>query len=188
MSEDGVFKLVRIFIGEDDRHEGKPLYEAILLAARKAGLHGATVLRGIAGFGAAAKACLFDFDVEAWEKVKSLRNDLEMVLSDAVPQLLICGREVERLPNTSCFAIPGWKGETQVMQMDLAGYAISAGSACSSGKVNKASRVLLAMDYDEETASSAIRVSIGPTTTEAEVMAFADTWIEHYCRRKSRAA
>jgi cysteine desulfurase len=145
-------------------------------------------LTGIAGFGAAAKACLFDFDVEAWEKVKSLRNDLEMVLSDAVPQLLICGREVERLPNTSCFAIPGWKGETQVMQMDLAGYAISAGSACSSGKVNKASRVLLAMGYDEETASSAIRVSIGPTTTEAEVMAFADTWIEHYCRRKSRAA
>ena len=54
MSEDGVFKLVRIFIGEDDRHEGKPLYEAILLAARKAGLHGATVLRGIAGFGASS--------------------------------------------------------------------------------------------------------------------------------------
>ena len=74
------------------------------------------------------------------------------------------------------------------MQMDLAGFAISAGSACSSGKVNKASRVLLAMGFDETTASSAIRVSMGPTTTEAEVMAFADTWIEQYRKRRSRAA
>jgi cysteine desulfurase len=74
------------------------------------------------------------------------------------------------------------------MQMDLAGYAVSAGSACSSGKVNKASRVLLAMGYDEEAASSAIRVSMGPTTTEAEIMGFANTWIEHYRRRKRRAA
>ena len=74
------------------------------------------------------------------------------------------------------------------MQMDLAGFAISAGSACSSGKVNKASRVLLAMGYDDETAASAIRVSMGPTTTEAEVMGFADAWIEHYRRRKARAA
>ena len=73
------------------------------------------------------------------------------------------------------------------MQMDLSGFAVSAGSACSSGKVNKASRVLMAMGFDEITASSAIRVSMGPTTTEAEVMAFADTWIEHYRRRKRRA-
>jgi cysteine desulfurase len=73
------------------------------------------------------------------------------------------------------------------MQMDLAGYAISAGSACSSGKVGP-SRVLLAMGCDEETAGSAIRVSMGPTTTEAEVMGFADTWIELYRRRKQRAA
>ena len=74
------------------------------------------------------------------------------------------------------------------MQMDLAGFAVSAGSACSSGKVNKASRVLLAMGFDEITASSAIRVSMGPTTTEAEVMAFADAWKDAYRRRKARAA
>ena len=85
------------------------------------------------------------------------------------------------------FAVPGWKGETQVMQMDLAGFAISAGSACSSGKV-KESRVLRAMGFDSVTASSAIRVSIGPTTTQAELTAFADTWIEHYRRFKQRAA
>ena len=57
-----------------------------------------------------------------------------------------------------------------------------------SGKVDKASRVLLAMGFDEVTASSAIRVSMGPVTTEAEVMAFADAWIDHFRRRKSRAA
>ena len=74
------------------------------------------------------------------------------------------------------------------MQMDLAGFAVSAGSACASGKVNKASRVLLAMGFDEVIASSAIRVSMGATTTEAEVMAFADAWIEQYRRRRERAA
>ena len=108
-------------------------------------------------------------------------------LEDAVPDLIIVGRDVPRLPNTSYFAIPGWNGETQVMQLDLAGFAVSAGSACSSGKVG-ANPVLLAMGFDEETAASAIRVSIGPTTTEAEVMGFADAWIEHYRRRKQRAA
>ena len=79
---------------------------------------------------------------------------------------------------------PGWKGETQVMQMDLAGFAVSAGSACSSGKV-KASRVLRAMGFDDTAAASALRVSIGPRTTEDEVLRFADAWIAQY--RKARA-
>lgn len=143
---------------------------------------------GIAGFGAAARAARHDLDVGAWDRVEKLRNILEERLESSVRDLTIFGREAPRLPNTSCFAVPGWKGETQVMQMDLSGFAVSAGSACSSGKVNKASRVLMAMGFDETTASSAIRVSIGPTTTEAEVMAFAETWIEHYNRRASRAA
>jgi cysteine desulfurase len=143
---------------------------------------------GIAGFGAAAEAARHDLENQVWDQVAKLRDSLEERLETAAPELHVFGKDVRRLPNTSCFAIPGWKGETQVMQMDLAGYAVSAGSACSSGKVNKASRVLLAMGYDEETASSAIRVSIGPTTTEAEVMGFADTWIEHYRRRRQRAA
>ncbi|MEM8793115.1 MAG: cysteine desulfurase family protein [Pseudomonadota bacterium] len=143
---------------------------------------------GIAGFGAAAEASRRDLEAGVWGPVKKLRNILESRLAEAVPDTIFFGEESPRLPNTSCFAVPGWKGETQVMQMDLAGFAVSAGSACSSGKVNKASRVLMAMGFDEVTASSAIRVSMGPTTTEAEVMAFADTWIEHYNRRKSRAA
>jgi cysteine desulfurase len=142
---------------------------------------------GIAGFGAAAEAAQRDLESGVWDRIAKLRDDLEDALAAAAPDLQIFGKAAPRLPNTSCFAIPGWKGETQVMQMDLAGFAVSAGSACSSGKVGP-SRVLLAMGFDEITAASTIRVSMGPTTTEAEVMGFADTWIEHYRRRKDRAA
>ena len=143
---------------------------------------------GIAGFGAAAQAAQRDLEDGVWDRVEKLRNILEDTLASAADKTIFFGQETSRLPNTSCFAVPGWKGETQVMQMDLAGFAVSAGSACSSGKVNKASRVLMAMGFDEETASSAIRVSVGPTTTEAEVMAFADAWIAAYRRRAARAA
>lgn len=131
----------------------------------------------IAGFGVACFHALSD----DWDSVEKLRNILEERLSEATPDLIIVGRDTRRLPNTSCFAVPGWKGETQVMQMDLAGFAVSAGSACSSGKVGP-SRVLKAMGADDVAAQSAIRVSIGPTTTQAEVMAFADAWIERYRR------
>ena len=143
---------------------------------------------GIAGFGAAAEAAKRDLEAGAWDEVAERRNNLETTLKDAAPDLLIIGANAPRLPNTSCVAIPGWKGETQVMQMDLSGYAISAGSACSSGKVNRASRALLAMGYDEITASSAIRVSIGPTTTAAELQGFANAWITAYQRWKAKAA
>ena len=144
-------------------------------------------IAGIAGFGAAAEAAAKDLSRGVWDEVANLRDRMEEALLNAVPDLLIFGHEATRLPNTSCFAVPGWKGETQVMQMDLAGYAISAGSACSSGKV-KESRVLRAMGYDSLTASSAIRVSLGPVTEEDEVMGFARTWIEHYRKWKTRAA
>lgn len=142
---------------------------------------------GIAGFGAAAEAAERDLANGEWDRVAEMRDALEAMLLDAAPELVVFGKDVPRLPNTSNFAVPGWKGETQVMQMDLAGFAVSAGSACSSGKV-KESRVLRAMGFDPVTASSAIRVSLGPTTQQAEVMAFADTWLEHYRRFKQRAA
>ena len=97
------------------------------------------------------------------------------------------GKGAPRLPNTMCIAVPGWRGETQVMQMDLAGYAISAGSACSSGKV-KTSKVIGAMGHDDQTASSTIRVSLGATTTEAEIMGFAAAWARQYEKFRARAA
>ena len=73
------------------------------------------------------------------------------------------------------------------MQMDLAGFAISAGSACSSGKV-RASRVLRAMGFDETAAASAVRVSLGPQTTEDDVLRFAETWLEKERKHHARAA
>jgi cysteine desulfurase len=90
-----------------------------------------------------------------------------------------------RLPNTLCLITPGWKGETQVMQMDLAGFAVSAGSACSSGKV-RASRVLKAMGFDDEAAASALRVSLGPQTTRDEVLRFADAWLAQHAKARKR--
>lgn len=90
-----------------------------------------------------------------------------------------------RLPNTTCVIAPGWRGETQVMAMDLAGFAVSAGSACSSGKV-RASRVLGAMGYDETLAGSALRVSLGIETTRAEVDAFLRAWGKASARHRAR--
>lgn len=142
---------------------------------------------GIAGFGAAAQAAERDQKAGKWDALYDLRNALEARIAEHAPDVVFIGQDMPRLTNTSCFAVPGWKGETQVMQMDLAGFAISAGSACSSGKV-KASRVLKAMGYNDITASSAVRVSIGPTTTEQEVMSFADAWIKAYEKFAAKAA
>jgi cysteine desulfurase len=142
---------------------------------------------GIAGFGAAAEAAARDLADGVYERVENLRNILETALETGENSTIFIGKDSLRLPNTSCFATPGWKGETQVMQMDLAGFAISAGSACSSGKV-RASRVLRAMGYDETVASSAIRVSLGPETTETDVLGFADAWLTKEQKHRARAA
>ncbi len=142
---------------------------------------------GIAGFGAAIAAAMRDLESGVWDSVEKLRNILETTLASDEKETIFVGKGGERLPNTSCFATPGWKGETQVMQMDLAGFAVSSGSACSSGKVRE-SRVLRAMGYDPTTARSAIRVSLGPTTTEDEIARFAEAWLEARSRFRARAA
>jgi cysteine desulfurase len=144
-------------------------------------------LPGIAGFGAACDAAARDLADGLWDRVSNLRDGLEARLASALNDINYIGRGVGRIPNTYCFALPGWKSETQVMQMDLAGFAISAGSACSSGKV-KESVVLQAMGYPPEISGSSIRVSIGPTTTEDEVNRFADAYISAAERYRARAA
>jgi cysteine desulfurase len=144
-------------------------------------------LIGIAGFGAAAQAAAQDIESGVWARVEKLRNILEKTLASAANKTIFVGNSGHRLPNTTCLVTPGWKGESQVMQMDLAGFAISAGSACSSGKV-KASAVLRAMGFDERDAACAVRVSLGPQTTEAEVRAFAEAWIAAHDRFRKRAA
>ncbi|GAA3876420.1 cysteine desulfurase family protein [Celeribacter arenosi] len=142
---------------------------------------------GIAGFGAAAEAAMVALADGLWDGVAEKRDLLEARLADAAPDTTLVGADGARLPNTVCAVTEGWKGETQVMQMDLAGFAISAGSACSSGKV-KASRVLKAMGFSDQAASSAMRVSIGPETTGEEIERFADAWVAAHARWKQRAA
>jgi cysteine desulfurase len=144
-------------------------------------------LVGIAGFGAAAEAAARDLEAGVWDRVAELRNILDAALSAVENQTISVGVGGKRLPNTLCLVSPGWKGETQVMQMDLAGFAVSAGSACSSGKV-RASRVLRAMGLDEGAAASALRVSLGPETTEDEVLRFAEAWRAARTRHRARAA
>ncbi len=138
----------------------------------------------VAGMGAAAQAAQADLAVGKWDRIEKLRNILESAIEAAENRTIFVGKGCRRLPNTSCFATPGWKGETQVMAMDLAGFAVSAGSACSSGKV-KVSRVLKAMGLDDEAAASALRVSLGLETTEDEVMRFVQAWTEKRARRRA---
>ena len=143
-------------------------------------------LIGIAGFGAAAEAAARDLEAGAWDRVAEFRNILEKKIAESVRETIFVGKDANRLPNTSCFITPGWKGETQVMVMDLAGFAVSAGSACSSGKV-KASRVLGALGYDDAAAASAIRVSLGPDTTQEDVLRFVEAWGREYEKFQARA-
>ncbi len=140
---------------------------------------------GIAGFGAAAEAAARDLEGDIWPRVARLRDILEKGIAESAKETIFVGNDVARLPNTSCFITPGWKGETQVMVMDLAGFAVSAGSACSSGKV-RASKTLRAMGHDAGAAASALRVSLGPTTTEEEVLRFIDAWTGEWEKWRTR--
>ena len=116
-----------------------------------------------------------------------IRNILDSALSALAFETISVGNGARRLPNTLNLIAPGWKGETQVMAMDLAGFAISAGSACSSGKV-RASRVLKAMGFGDEAAGQAIRISLGPGIGRQEVLRFAEAWGRDYRRIRSRVA
>lgn len=142
-------------------------------------------LIGIAGFAAAAAAAARDLANGVWQEVAEVRNILDSALSSFGFDTISVGNSVLRLPNTLCVIAPGWKGETQVMAMDLQGFAISAGSACSSGKV-KASRTLKAMGFDEGAAAQAIRISIGPGVGREDVLRFAEAWGRDYKRILSR--
>jgi cysteine desulfurase len=144
-------------------------------------------LIGIAGFAAAAEVAARDLAAGVWDEVAELRNILESQLSAAAIGTISVGNGSPRLPNTLCLIAPGWRGETQVMAMDLAGFAVSAGSACSSGKV-RASRVLTAMGFSESLAAQAIRVSIGPGVTKDDVLRFGDAWTAAYAKARARAA
>lgn len=153
-------------------------------ARRRAGTEN---LPGIAGFGAAAAAAAAERDAGEWDRVATLRNRLERRLESLPHAPEIVGGDGPRLPNTSLLLTRGWRGETQAMQMDLAGYAVSSGSACASGKTAP-SQVLAALGYSPEDAACGLRISIGPATTEAEIDGFAAAWAEKLARATARAA
>lgn len=142
-------------------------------------------LIGIAGFAAAAEAAAQDLAAGVWQRVAEIRNILEQALEAECPGIILLGKGQPRLPNTISLLAPGWKGETQVMAMDLAGFAVSAGSACSSGKVS-ASRVLAAMGLDPVRAGSALRISIGPDLAEGEALRFAAAYAKGWQRSRER--
>ena len=142
-------------------------------------------LIGIVGFGAAAEAAARDLAEGCWEEVAEIRNILETALEAECPDIISVGQGARRLPSTLCLITPGWKGETQVMTMDLAGFAVSAGSACSSGKV-VASRVLAAMGFGDLAAGSALRVSLGPGIGREEALRFAEWFSAAWRRARAR--
>jgi cysteine desulfurase len=128
----------------------------------------------IAAFGAAAAAVKADM-VAAVRHMAALRNRLEAGLRAVTPQAVVFGDGADRLPNTTLVAMPDAKAETLVIGFDLDGVAVSSGSACSSGKVAP-SHVLAAMGVAPDLARGAIRVSLGPSTSEADVDRFLNVW------------
>ena len=130
---------------------------------------------GIAAFGAAAAAALVDLGADAGD-MRTLRDRLEAGLRSASPDIVVFGAGAERLPNTTLFALNGMKAETAVIAFDLEGVAVSSGAACSSGKVQP-SHVLAAMGVPPQLARAAVRVSLGPTTTQSEIDRTIQAWI-----------
>jgi cysteine desulfurase len=128
---------------------------------------------GIAGFGAAAAALQQETDAVA--RMRRLHTMLEDGVLRLTPTATIIGREAKRVANTSCIALPGNAAETLVIKLDLEGIAVSAGAACSSGKVGP-SHVLEAIGLGADMARAAIRVSLGPQTSEGDIAAFLAAW------------
>jgi cysteine desulfurase len=129
---------------------------------------------GIAGFGAAAEAVQWAWREEI-PRMRALRDRLEAGIKATTPDALIFGDEAERLSNTTLLGVPGMKAETAVIAFDLEGVAVSSGAACSSGKVTP-SHVLAAMGVAPELAGSAIRVSLGYSTTDEDIGTVLNAW------------
>lgn len=147
---------------------------------RRAGTHNVSA---IVGLGIACE-CAAETIAKA-SKIAAMRDRMQQAAEAA--GAIIWGKDVERLPGTLSLSAPGFSSETQLMAMDLAGIAVSSGSACSSGKT-KPSHVLSAMGADDELATCSLRVSIGWNSTNDDVDAFIREWPAAYARVKERAA
>lgn len=160
----------------------------ILGGGQEHGLRAGTEnVAGIVGFGVAAELARAEMEAYAGSTA-ALRDGLEAELRTRVPHLKILSDGVPRLPNTSCLTMPGVRNDTQVMALDLAGVQVSAGSACSAGKVEP-SHVSEAMGVAEEDAVSAIRVSLGSGTERSHIDKFIHAWLDLWKRKgNSRTA
>lgn len=127
----------------------------------------------IAGFGEACRLAAESLDAEI-ERLSAMRDKMEKAIGNQISNVAINGGDVERLPNTSNISIAGIRAEMLVIRLDLEGFAVSAGSACHSGRT-ESSRTLSAMGLSEEQALNSIRISLGPDTKESEISAFVDT-------------
>ena len=158
--------------------DGLPVAALIAGGGQERGYRAGTEdVAAIAGLGAAA-AVVAGADGDR-HKIAALRDDLEEQIAAISPEAIFFSRQTVRLPNTSCFAVPGMAAATLVIAMDMHGIAVSAGSACSSGKVER-SHVLDAMGVAPELGAAAIRVSLGWNTTEADIERFAAAWAAIY--------
>ena len=158
--------------------DGLPVAALVAGGGQERGYRAGTEdVAAIAGFGAAADAVMAN-DGER-SNIGALRDALEARIGGIAPEAIFFSQRVQRLPNTSCFAVPGMSSETLVIAMDMHGIAVSAGSACSSGKVER-SHVLDAMGVAAELGAAAIRVSLGWNTAEADIERFAAAWTEIY--------
>jgi len=165
----GVGALIRT---SEDIHFPDPLIRG---GGQERGLRAGTEnVAGIAAFGAAATAARRNREAEAAHML-ALRDSLETGLRTISPQAMIFSAGAERLPNTTLFAVPGMKAETAVIAFDLEGFAVSSGAACSSGKVQP-SHVLAAMGVSPPLTRGAVRVSLGWSTTAADVERFLGAW------------
>ncbi len=122
-----------------------------------------------------------------YAQLRELRDSLEDQILTFAPEAKVYSKNCDRLPTTTCIAMPGMSSEAQLINFDLDGFAVSAGSACSSGKI-ELSHVLRAMGVEEGLARNAIRISLGLTNTELEAQKFVAAWRELYFRARVTAS
>jgi cysteine desulfurase len=148
----------------------------------RGGRAGTESVATIAAFGAAARACFRELDAEP-PRLVGLRDHLTAAVRSVAADAVIFAETAPRLPNTVCFAVPGVEAATLMIALDLAGAAVSSGSACSSGKVAP-SHVLAAMGVRPELARGAIRLSLGWASTERDVDCFAAAFMNVMARMR----
>ena len=157
------------------RRDGAPLRSLLTGGGQEHGLRAGTEnVAGIVGFGVAAQIAR-DTWSEMGARLAVYRDELERRVLEVSPGSEIFSAGAPRLPNTSNFSLPGVRSDTQVMNLDLDGVAVSAGSACSAGKVEP-SHVLDSMNVDSEVATTALRVSFGWNSKAGDVDAFINAW------------